>query len=189
MPKNISLLGADYPNVPAVVLPQTGGGSATFTDVSGTTATDSDVLSGKTFFTANGQQANGSLITHNVYDGLDSTSTSDALSANQGRVLNGKIPTRNTYTVTKGSKVNSIDIHDTSFGKVHCVSGYMLLDAGTYSGQDTLFTVSAPAYDIYGFDDKGDILRIQTTGNVIYHNGLTLGGGAFRFFNISYIVS
>lgn len=32
MAKNISLLGADYPDVPAVVLPKTGGGSATFVD-------------------------------------------------------------------------------------------------------------------------------------------------------------
>lgn len=33
MAKNISLLGADYPDVPAVTLPQTGGGTATFYDV------------------------------------------------------------------------------------------------------------------------------------------------------------
>lgn len=33
MAKNISLLGADYPGVPAVQLPQTGGGTATFYDV------------------------------------------------------------------------------------------------------------------------------------------------------------
>lgn len=33
MAKNISLLGADYPGVPAVQLPQTGGGTATFYDL------------------------------------------------------------------------------------------------------------------------------------------------------------
>lgn len=33
MAKNISLLGADYPDVPAVQLPQTGGGTATFYDI------------------------------------------------------------------------------------------------------------------------------------------------------------
>ena len=32
MAKNISLLGADYPDVPAVVLPKTGGGTAKFVD-------------------------------------------------------------------------------------------------------------------------------------------------------------
>lgn len=34
MAQNITLLGASYPDVPAVVLPKTGGGSATFTDTS-----------------------------------------------------------------------------------------------------------------------------------------------------------
>ena len=33
MAKNITLLGANYPNVPAVVLPKTGGGSAVFYDI------------------------------------------------------------------------------------------------------------------------------------------------------------
>ena len=33
MAKNISLLGANYPDVPAVVLPKTGGGSAVFYDI------------------------------------------------------------------------------------------------------------------------------------------------------------
>lgn len=60
MAKNISLLGADYPDVPAVQLPQTGGGTATFYDIA-------------------------------VIDALNSTSTTDALSANQGRVLDEKI--------------------------------------------------------------------------------------------------
>lgn len=33
MAKNITLMGADYPDVPAVQLPQTGGGKATFYDI------------------------------------------------------------------------------------------------------------------------------------------------------------
>ena len=45
MAKNISLLGADYPNVPAVQLPQTGGGTATFYDIEKTEA-DLSVESG-----------------------------------------------------------------------------------------------------------------------------------------------
>ena len=48
------------------------------------------VLSGETFHDRSGAPQTGTMITHNVYDGLDSTSTSDALSANQGRVLNEK---------------------------------------------------------------------------------------------------
>lgn len=60
----------------------------TLMDLTSDTATPSDVLSGVTFHDRSGAAQTGSLITHNVYDGLDSTSTSDALSANQGKVLN-----------------------------------------------------------------------------------------------------
>lgn len=59
MAKNITLLGASYSDVPAVNLPQTGGGTARFTDTSPTTATDSDVAQGKIYFKADGTQSTG----------------------------------------------------------------------------------------------------------------------------------
>lgn len=59
MAKNISLMGASYSDVPAVVLPQTGGGTASFTDVTDTTATASDVLAPKVFYSANGVRTVG----------------------------------------------------------------------------------------------------------------------------------
>lgn len=59
MAKNITLLGASYSDVPAVNLPQTGGGTARFTDTSPTTATDSDVASGKIYFKSDGSQSTG----------------------------------------------------------------------------------------------------------------------------------
>lgn len=59
MAQNITLLGASYSDVPAVTLPKTGGGTASFTDVSDTTATASDVASGKYFYTASGVRTQG----------------------------------------------------------------------------------------------------------------------------------
>ena len=59
MAKNVTLLGASYPDVPAVVLPQTGGGTARFTDASVTTAVESDVASGKIFLKADGSIGTG----------------------------------------------------------------------------------------------------------------------------------
>lgn len=51
---NVTLLGADYADVPSILLPKTGGGSAEFFDTAGATAIASDVLTGKTFYGANG---------------------------------------------------------------------------------------------------------------------------------------
>jgi len=59
MSQNISLWGATYSDVPSVTLPKSGGGTASFTDVTDTTATASDVLSGKYFYLANGTKTQG----------------------------------------------------------------------------------------------------------------------------------
>ena len=48
MAQNISLMGAEYTDVPAVVLPKTGGGTAQFDDTTDANATAEDVLTGKT---------------------------------------------------------------------------------------------------------------------------------------------
>ena len=59
MAQNITLLGASYSDVPAVQLPKTGGGTATFTDVTDTTAAAADVATGKYFYTAAGTRTQG----------------------------------------------------------------------------------------------------------------------------------
>lgn len=59
MAQNITLLGASYSDCPAVLLPKTGGGTARFDDASVTTATASDVASGKIFLASNGTITTG----------------------------------------------------------------------------------------------------------------------------------
>ena len=59
MAQNITLWGASYSNVPSVLLPKTGGGTASFTDVTDTTASASDVASGTYFYTAAGVRTQG----------------------------------------------------------------------------------------------------------------------------------
>ena len=57
--RNIALMNAVYNDVPAVQLPISGGGTATFTEITDTTATASDVATGKYFYTAAGVRTQG----------------------------------------------------------------------------------------------------------------------------------
>ena len=59
MAQNITIMGASYSDVPAVQLPKTGGGTARFDDASITTATASDVASGKVFLASDGTITTG----------------------------------------------------------------------------------------------------------------------------------
>jgi len=64
MAQNISLMGASYPNVPSVRLPKTGGGQATFVDVTGATLSSSDgnkVLTGQTAYGNDGNKIIGTM--------------------------------------------------------------------------------------------------------------------------------
>lgn len=76
MAQNITLLGASYTGVPAVILPKTGGGLASFTDVSDTTAVASDVLSGRIIYDSTGVQTTGTLVVQHYYTGNSAPSAS-----------------------------------------------------------------------------------------------------------------
>ena len=58
MAQNITLMGASYADVPAVVLPKTGGGTARFDDTTDADATAADILTGKTAY-VNGEKLVG----------------------------------------------------------------------------------------------------------------------------------
>lgn len=58
MAQNVTVQGASYTDVPAVQLPKTGGGTATFTDTSDADATAENILKGKTAY-VNGEKIVG----------------------------------------------------------------------------------------------------------------------------------
>lgn len=76
MAQNISLLNAVYSDVPAILLPKQGGGTARFDDCTVVTATASDVVSGKIFINSSGSQSSGALVIQHYYTGSSAPSSS-----------------------------------------------------------------------------------------------------------------
>ena len=73
MAQNITIMGASYPDVPAVVLPTTDSSFATFYDVGDTTASAADVTTGKLFYASDGTLASGA----NTREGVSIIRTQD----------------------------------------------------------------------------------------------------------------
>ena len=107
MAKNITLMGANYPDVPAVQLPQTGGGMATFYDI-------------------------------NVVDNLNSDSSTDALSAKQGKELNTK--KENKMTGLACARYSEEPYHNTTKS---AISDDLIAKFGGHH-----FVVFSPLYDM-----------------------------------------
>lgn len=59
MSQSVTLLGASYSDVPALLVPKTGGGTARFDDCTVVTATAADVASGKVFVASDGTVTTG----------------------------------------------------------------------------------------------------------------------------------
>ena len=93
--RTISLLNATYSDVPQVQLPISGGGTATFTEITDTTAAAGDVASGKYFYTSAGIKTQGTAsggggsdhLTKIATKSLGTISTSSTSAADTGQTL------------------------------------------------------------------------------------------------------
>ena len=137
----------------------------------------------------------------NVYDGLDSTSTTDALSANQGKVLNDKIEGKTSQALTAYSdRVKNAADHDhaTAYkrAKIVTITGYIEYKMTPTSGQTSAMVIPngyVPETSVYGVciresDGKTFVLQAASTGNLnIFNRGEISSGNRF-YFGISYVL-
>lgn len=165
MAQNVTIAGASYPDVPSVVLPKTGGGTAQFTDVSATTAVDSDVASGKVYFKADGTQSTG-------------TATGGGGSA---------IVVTDTTDVHGGTirEITAVDLSSDTVDSAHLLYGYTAHDrtgtaiTGSYTAP-VLVSKTITANDTYDpADDDADGYS-QVTVNV--PQGIVVPTG-YKYYN------
>lgn len=179
--RNISLMNATYNSVPAVKLPISGGGVATFTEVTDTTATASDVASGKIFYTADGTRTTG-------------TSSGGGGASN---IVEG--------TFTTGSTAGYTNISIPYTGSGYPISCIVVVDGGAYhSGTDWYSSTqryaigqwtmtkavfsSAPTYGTSGTQNQGVITAIyknSTSSSTSYTRTSAMNTNVFSSNNAS----
>ncbi len=176
MAQNITLLGASYSAVPAVTLPKTGGGTASFTDVSDTTAAASDVASGKYFYTAAGVKTQGTASGGGGSGGLTllktyaigSLSTSSTSATDTGKSM--------TLTGYNDYDLLIVDVSvDSATNNRHTSTVSMVLLTGTSSvGTKNTYTVASNKWNSKLSSSGTGSTRQSTSAYGIYVNSASV---------------
>lgn len=175
MAQNITLLGASYSAVPAVTLPKTGGGTASFTDVTDTTAAAADVASGKYFYTSSGVRTQGTasgggsggLTLLKTY-ALGSLSTSSTSAADTGKstTLTGY----NDYDLL----VVDVSVDTTTNGRHTSTVSFVLLTGTSNVGTKNTYTVASNKWNSKLSSSGTGSTRQSTSAYGVYVNAATV---------------
>lgn len=157
MAQNITLMGADYTDVPGVALPKTGGGTATFYDVSDTTAGASDVFEGKAIRGADGSPLIGTLAKGIPFAQVDSTSTSTAFTATVPGITELK---SGVAVMLKNGVVTSAAGFTININGLGAKQAYSNMAAAT--AETTMFNINYTMIFVYDED------RVEGGGWVLY---------------------
>lgn len=182
--KNLTIANVSYPNVPAIQVPLTGGGTATFTDVTDTTAIASDVATGKYFYDANGVLTEGT----NSGSAIVVTEETDAgggiIKHITGTVVSGNlnISENGTYNVVEKAQV-TVNVPTGSTKNVQDYIGMDYTTSTSYTATDVTLTVAKTG--TYKVSWMGFRNTTSSSGSQLYING-TAYGSAYTSFTRSY---
>lgn len=150
MAQNITLMGASYSAVPSVLLPKTGGGTASFVDVTDTTASAADVASGKYFYAADGTRTLGTA-------SGGGGSSFELLSSSELTVKTTSTQAASAGTVALGSsaytkdKIIWVNIRDKSGKRAGYFFGSDAFFVNYYKADGLTSTLSVPAIVLYRY--------------------------------------
>lgn len=178
MAQDITLLGASYSTVPAVTLPKTGGGTASFTDVSDTTAAAADVASGKYFYTSAGVRTAGT----NSGGGGGSPTLLATLSL--GTISTSSTTATNTGQSISVSGINDYDllIVETSVDSIwvnrHMATVKLIwLTADSTIGTKNAATIATATWNCRNNSSSTVTTRASTTAYGIYPYSCSISNG------------
>ena len=179
MAQNITLLGASYSDVPSILLPKTGGGTAQFDDttITSNAASASDILSGKlayvngTLITGTGSGGGSGIGTLLATKSLGSLSTSSTTAADTGKTVS----------------VSSIDAYDlliveTSVDTVvnnrhTCTVAAVFLTASNTVGTKNGYSIVTAKMNMKISNTGVTTTRVGTNAYGVYPNSATLSNG------------
>lgn len=176
MAQNITWLENSYQNVPFVDLPKTGGGTARFDDASVTTATASDVASGKVFLASDGTITTGTAsgggggggLTLLKTTALGALSTSSTSASDTGKTMT--VTGYNDYDLL----VVDVSVDTATNGRHTSTVSFVLLTGTSSVDTKNTYTVASNKWNSKLSSAGAGSTRQSTTAYGVYVNAATV---------------
>ena len=122
-----------------------------------------------------------------VSDDLGNPSSASAVTGADAFSKIASLNSKTTITTTK-LWANAIDILAEKNNRIICCSGWIKLNASSYTDQMPLFRLNGITLTnfVYFYDDKGDIYRVQANGEVIFHEAIIIPTDQYRFVSFAF---
>lgn len=199
MSVDVKIAGASYSGVPAIIVPLSDGtGIARFCDVSATTATASDVASGKTFYASNGTLTTGTSTVSS--SGQSNTVLNSILDRSiSGNYVNEDLTEIGYYAfsgctqLTSATFTKATEARTSAFANTSSLTSISLpeaktIDAGAFT-LSSLKSISMPKIESLGTNNNflGVFLQCSITTITIPSTIKSIGKNAFASSNLTTI--